>query len=170
MPTLILLAFIAVPIIEIAVLVEVGDAIGLWPTLGAVVATALFGTWMLRRQGLSALTRAQASLNRGTFPARAVFDALCLVLAGALLLTPGFVTDAAGLLLTAPPARAVLRRRLLSWLRTHGRVRMPGMNDPFDEGGRSGGVVIDGAFEEIDPDPPAAAGPGSSPWTRPRRR
>ena len=166
MPALILFAFIAIPVAEIAVLVEVGGAIGVWPTLGAVVATALFGTWMLRLQGLSALARAQASLTRGAFPAREVFDGLCLVFAGALLLTPGFLTDAAGLLLTAPPVRAVLRRRVLAWLRARGRVRMAGMDGAPGEGG---GTVIDGAFEEVDPDRPETGRAELPPWTPPRR-
>ena len=167
MPALILFAFIAIPVAEIAVLVEVGGAIGVWPTLGAVVATALFGTWMLRLQGLSALARAQASLTRGAFPAREVFDGLCLAFAGALLLTPGFLTDAAGLLLTAPPVRAVLRRRVLAWLRARGRVRMAGMDGAPGKDGED--TVIDGAFEEVDPDRTETGRAELSPWTPPRR-
>ena len=170
MPALILLAFIAVPIAEIALLIEVGGAIGVWPTLGAVVATAVFGTWMLRLQGLSTLARAQASLTQGAFPAREVFDGLCLVFAGALLLTPGFVTDGVGLLLMAPPFRAVLRRRILSWLQAHGRVHMAGMGGPPQDDRDRDGTVIDGTFEKVDPDPPKTGKPGSWPRIPPNRR
>ncbi len=169
MPILILLAFIGVPIVEIAILIEVGGAIGVWLTLGLVIATAVFGTWMLRLQGLSTLGRAQASLNRGQFPAREVFDGLCLVFAGALLLTPGFVTDAVGLVLLAPPARAMLRERAMSWLRAHGRVDMSGLHRPPGGDRGPGGTVIDGEFEEIDPEPPKPGEQGSSPWSPPKQ-
>ena len=70
MPALFFLAFVGLPIVEIAIIIRVGQAIGLWPTLGLIVATAAFGTWMLRLQGLSVLARAQASLAEQRFPAR----------------------------------------------------------------------------------------------------
>lgn len=187
MPALILFAFIAIPIIEIALLIQVGGAIGIWPTLGAVVATAVFGTWMLRVQGISTLRRAQASLAHNQFPAAEVFNGLCLVFAGALLLTPGFVTDALGLLLMTPPLRALLRARITGWMLAHGRIHMTGMGGMG--GGMEGGMgsspdpdpardptVIDGEFEEIDPEAPPSLpieppkSRGSSPWFRPKRR
>lgn len=176
MAALILLAFIAVPIVEIAVLIKVGGAIGVWPTLGAVIATAVFGTWMLRLQGISTLRRAQASLAQNQFPAAEVFDGLCLVFAGALLLAPGFVTDALGLLLMTPPVRGVLRARITGWMLAHGRIHMTGVGAPPGADTARGGTVIDGEFEEVDPEPPPgpppglAKKPGSSPWIPPRRR
>ncbi|MHA1114188.1 MAG: FxsA family protein, partial [Alphaproteobacteria bacterium] len=109
MALFLLLAFILVPIIEIATFIEVGGWIGLWPTLAVVVATAVAGTWLLRLQGMATLARGRAALANQVFPADALFDGLCLVVAGALLLTPGFVTDAIGLLLFLPPIRAWLR-------------------------------------------------------------
>ncbi|MBT3331369.1 MAG: FxsA family protein [Rhodospirillaceae bacterium] len=105
---IILLAFIAIPLIEIAVFIEVGGYIGLWWTLAIVVGTALGGTYMLRRQGLATLHRAQANMAEGRMPLREVFDGLCLLIAGALLLTPGFVTDLTGALLLMPPVRGFL--------------------------------------------------------------
>ena len=86
----ILLLFIAVPIVEISVFIQVGDVIGLWPTIAIVILTALMGTAMLRQQGLSTLMRAQSAMNEGRLPATELFDGLCLVIAGAFLLTPGF--------------------------------------------------------------------------------
>lgn len=170
MRALILITFITVPIIEIAILIEVGGALGGWPTLGAVIATAIFGTWMLRIQGISTLGRAQASLAQGRFPANEVFDGLCLVFAGALLLTPGFVTDAFGLLLMAAPFRAALRRRMTAWLETHGRVHMGGMGKPPDASADSSGPVIEGTYEEIDPESPPLENLGRSPWVPPEDR
>lgn len=108
----ILIAFIAIPLIEIALFIEVGDWIGLWPTLAAIVLTALAGTTMLRIQGVATLGRARAEMDRGELPARELFDAFCLGIAGVLLLVPGFFTDAIGLLLFIPIFRTWLRRFL----------------------------------------------------------
>ena len=102
MAKFILLAFIAVPIIEIAVFLEVGAQIGVLNTILMIVVTAIIGTWLLRSQGIQTLQRAQESLNQNVFPAFEVFDGLCLLFAGGLLLTPGFVTDAVGFFLFVP--------------------------------------------------------------------
>lgn len=147
MALLILLTFIAVPLIEIAVFIEIGGRIGLVSTLAVVIATALAGTYMLRLQGLSTLHRAQTAMNRGELPLREVFDGLCLLVAGALLLTPGFVTDAIGGSLFIPAVRAGLRRLLGQWFVTSGRVHMhhgPGPDHDRD------GTTIDGEFEDLD--------------------
>ena len=110
MAFLILLALILVPLIEIGVFIEVGGAIGLWPTLALIVVTALLGTWQLQAQGLTTLNRAREQMDRGAMPARELFDGACLLIAGALLLVPGFVTDVLGALLFVPPVRDALRR------------------------------------------------------------
>src|SRR3546814_17524698 len=108
---LILLAvlFIGMPLLEIAVFIEVGSAIGVWPTIALTIATAVAGSFLLRAQGLATLLRARAQLDQGQLPARAMFDGVCLVLAGGLLVLPGFVTDTLGLLLFFPPCRDLLR-------------------------------------------------------------
>ncbi|NJO36959.1 MAG: FxsA family protein [Rhizobiales bacterium] len=103
---ILLITFVVMPLIEIAVLIQVGSWLGLWPTLGLIVLTAIIGTWMLRRQGFAVLARAQRQLAEGGIPIGEVFEGLCLVIAGALLLTPGFVTDAIGGSLLVPPVRA----------------------------------------------------------------
>ncbi len=110
-----LLLFLAVPLIEIYFLIKVGDIIGAWPTVLLVVGTAVLGVWLLRLQGLSTLYRVQSSLQRGELPATAMLEGLLLLLAGALLLTPGFVTDSFGFLLLIPP----LRQRLAAYLLLH---------------------------------------------------
>jgi len=99
---LLLIAFIAVPVIEIAVFIEVGGWIGLWPTIGVVILTAIIGTGLLRQQGISILFRIQENLEANKLPVRELFDGVCLVIAGAFLLTPGFVTDSLGFALFVP--------------------------------------------------------------------
>ena len=105
MAPIILLAFILVPIAEIAVFIQAGELIGLWPTIAAVILTAIIGTAMLRQQGIATLMRLRATVDRGEMPLREVFDGACLLIAGVLLLTPGFLTDAVGFLLLIPPVR-----------------------------------------------------------------
>ena len=162
--------FVGVPLLEIAVFVAVGGEIGLWPTLGAVVATALAGSVLLRVQGLSTLYRAREHLERGELPVKELFDGVCLVFAGALLLTPGFITDGAGLLLFLPPFRAAIRRGLGS-LAARGAIHTFHAHGPGGgPAARSGGKTIDGDFTVIDEDqddgdpprPPRAVHPALS--------
>jgi len=152
-----LLAFILVPLAEIAVLIKVGGLIGLVPTLALIVLTAIIGTWMLRHQGFSVLARAQRQLEQGVMPVAEVFEGLCLLVAGALLLTPGFLTDAAGALLLVPQLRALLYRQVGHYLERH-VVRPPGAP------GERAPPILDAEFEEIDPDeappPPPRGGWG----------
>jgi UPF0716 protein FxsA len=159
-PFLILIAFIAVPLVEIAVFIQVGGFLGLWPTLAIVILTAIAGTALLRIQGLATLHRAQAAMQRNQLPLREVFDGLCLLVAGALLLTPGFVTDALGGLLFLPPFRALLRRLVGAHLmaRTHVHASASWHGGPQGPGPRPYpgiGDVIDGEFEEVREDAPA---------------
>ena len=152
-----LLAMIGVPIVEIAVFIEVGGRLGLWPTLATIILTAMAGTALLRQQGLATLRRVRESLEANRFPRAEVFDGLCLLVAGALLLTPGFVTDAAGLLLFVPAVRVALRRAFGRYLVASGRLdawtEKPG---PFASGGGGGDTVIDGEFHEVPPENAAA--------------
>lgn len=145
----VLLFFIAVPIIEIALFIQAGELIGLWPTIATVVATAMLGTALLRAQGLSVLFRTQKNLGQGVFPVQEAFDGLCLVVAGALLLTPGFLTDAIGFLLFIPPFRSALRELLARRMTviTVGPDGQPRQDrSPYDP------TVIDGEFVDITPE------------------
>lgn len=146
--------FIAVPLLEIAVFIQVGGFIGLWPTIGLVLLTAVVGTSLLRAQGLATLNRAQASMQRGEMPLREVFDGACLLVAGVLLLTPGFVTDAMGLLLFLPPVRA----GLLGWV---GQAVKAGKVHVHTVGGGGAGwgpppshgpQDIEGEYRDVTPD------------------
>ncbi len=166
LPLFLLALFIGVPLLEIAVFIEVGGRIGLGWTLVVVVATALLGTFLLRRQGFATLRSAQQSMDRGALPMRELFDGLCLLFAGALLLTPGFVTDAVGFALFLPPVRDGLRRLVGRHLQVHmAGGAGPGGTGPGGEppdwsapGGAAGrentgrgGPVIDGDFREVPP-------------------
>jgi len=152
MPILILAVFIGVPLLEIAAFIQIGGWLGLWPTLGLVVLTAMIGTWELRAQGLAALSRARAVLDAGRMPARELFDGACLLLAGALLLTPGFITDALGMLLFLPAVRDVLRRilarRFSASVETH--VFVDGEEVAGRDGRDGDGPVIDGDYRTVD--------------------
>ena len=152
MGLVLLLAMIGVPIVEIAVFLEVGARLGLWPTLATIILTAMAGTALLRQQGLATLQRVRESLEANRFPMAEVFDGLCLLVAGALLLTPGFVTDAAGLLLFVPAVRMALRGAFGRYLVASGRLDVwtekPG---PFASGGGSD-TVIDGEYHEVPPE------------------
>ena len=111
MPVFIL--FLVVPFVEIYLLVEIGARIGAPWTILLVVMTAIVGAWLVRVQGLATWRRFQASLARNELPATALVEGLCLLVAGALLLTPGFFTDAVGFACLIPPFRRVLIRRFL---------------------------------------------------------
>lgn len=105
--------FILVPIIEIYLFIQVGSYIGALNTILIVLTTAVLGAALLRKQGLSALQKVQSQLQRGELPATGMLEAMLLFLAGALLLTPGFFTDAIGFILMIPPIRKFLALWLL---------------------------------------------------------
>lgn len=186
MPILILLAFLCIPIAEIAVFIKAGQIIGLGWTLAVVVLTAVAGTALLRRQGLRVLAQTQAKLNRGELPVGEMFDGVCLLVAGALLLTPGFITDAVGLALFIPPVRLLLGTFILSRLVKGGNARVWVNGEEMTAGGPGGrtgrGPIIDGEYTDVtgadDDLPPRRIGGGSgnsgnggdgggdSPWRR----
>jgi UPF0716 protein FxsA len=98
--------FILVPIAELYVIVQVGHVLGVVNTLALLVLISFAGAWLMKREGLGALRRAQRQVDAGMVPGRELVDGALIVLAGALLLAPGFITDAVGLLLLLPPVRA----------------------------------------------------------------
>lgn len=150
---LLFLAFIAVPLIEIALFIQVGGAIGLWPTLAVVVLTALIGTALLRRQGLAEMNRLRAALDGHGDPSAPLVHGAMILFAGALLLTPGFFTDAVGFALLLPPVRNIVFARIRERVVLH-RARGGG-------GGPARPDIIEGDYETIDPDRR-----GTSGWTR----
>lgn len=103
------LLLLAVPIVELIVIVKVGDVIGFWPTLALLIGVSIAGTALLKREGVATWRRLQASLQRGEMPTEEVTDGALILLGGALLLTPGFVTDIAGLLMIFPLTRSTAK-------------------------------------------------------------
>ena len=146
LPALAALLVVA-PLVELYVLIQVGQVVGALWTVAALVAVSLLGAALLRREGWRTWRAFSQASATGRLPAREVADGALVLLAGALLLTPGFVTDAFGLLLLLPPVRAVVRRALLSYAT---RRVVPGLVDgvlrpPPARGSR----VVDG--EVVDP-------------------
>ncbi len=155
----ILLAFIGVPLIEIALFIEVGGLIGLWPTIAIVIVTAMAGTALIRHQGLSTLQRAQQEMEAQRLPVRELFDGVCLLFAGALLLTPGFLTDAVGFTLLVPPLRRLLGRYVWRALQNAKGVHFEmASNRPFEDPRGpivdTDAVEIKGDLEKKPPDSP----------------
>lgn len=159
------LAFLLVPLIEIALFIQVGGLIGLWPTLAIVVATAVLGAWLVRNQGIAALAQLRGSFANLDDPSEPLAHGAMILAAGALLLTPGFFTDAVGFALLTPGVRrgvlSYLRQRIhvesLHYGSTTGRYsRKPSRHASRD--------TIDGEFQEVDM--PEKRDPGTSGWTK----
>lgn len=150
MPTLrvvfivLLLAFLCVPVAEIFVIIRVAGDLGIGETIGLLVVVSVVGAWMVRRSGLGVLGQIRARLNRGELPGKELVDGLLILVAGLLMLTPGFLTDAVGLLLLVPPSRLVVRtllvRRFGKRLRVAGWTAGPGGFGGFGPAGFGGGA------------------------------
>ncbi|MCZ0811278.1 MAG: FxsA family protein [Pseudomonadota bacterium] len=156
------LAFLSVPLIEIALFIQVGGAIGLWPTLGIVVLTAILGTFLVRNQGLMAMGKLRRSFSELDDPTEPLAHGAMILVAGALLLTPGFFTDAVGFALLMPPVRRAafdyLRKRVHVQRFEMGPDGPQGPRRPRDPG------VIEGDYQEVDP-ANSSERPGRSGWT-----
>lgn len=153
MALIVLILFIGVPLIEIALFIEVGGLIGLWPTVATVMLTAVIGTVLLRQQGLATLQRAQAALAVQRMPVRELFDGACLLAAGILLLTPGFLTDTLGFALLVPFLRQFVGLWLWRTVQRSGTVHVRtagfGTPPPGDRGPDDRGPIIEGEYEEV---------------------
>jgi UPF0716 protein FxsA len=114
--------FIVLPIVEIYVIIQVGQAIGALWTIALLIADSIIGARLLRWQGRTAWRRFQEAVAAGRMPHNEVIDGVMIVVGGTLLLTPGFVTDIVGLLLLLPPTRAVIRRAVARSIRRRGTV------------------------------------------------
>jgi UPF0716 protein FxsA len=140
------LLFIVVPIVEIYVIIQVGQAIGALWTIALLVADSILGSVLMRAQGRAAWRRFNQAIAAGRVPAREVLDGVLVIFGGALLLTPGFVTDVFGLTFLLPPTRAVIRRLLVR--RFAGRIRVSG---PPPRGPGASSFDVDGTASEVDP-------------------
>jgi UPF0716 protein FxsA len=154
--------FLAIPIIEIGLFIQVGGLIGLFPTLGIVILTALLGTWMIRAQGFLAINAVRTSLNELRNPTEPLAHGAMILFAGALLLTPGFFTDFVGFALLVPQVRGVV----FNFIRARLNVQS------FTVGGgqqaqrrNSDGTVIDGEYQDVT-EPVKPLQGGDSGWTK----
>ena len=107
---LLVVLFLVVPFVELFVIIQVGQAIGALPTVAVLVLVSVVGAWLVKREGLGVLRRARARMRSGEVPGAELTDGVLILFAGALLLTPGFLTDVLGILLLLPPVRAGMRR------------------------------------------------------------
>ena len=110
---ILLILFLIIPIIEIYALLKVGDIIGAFPTIILVVLTAVIGAGLLRQQGLSTLARLQQNMGQGKLPAQEMIEGVLLAVGGALLMTPGFVTDTMGFLCLLPFSRKFIAQNIM---------------------------------------------------------
>ncbi|MBK5222123.1 MAG: FxsA family protein [Acidimicrobiia bacterium] len=157
---LIALLLVVVPILELYVIVQVAQSIGVVETIALLVAMSVVGAWLVKAQGLAVWRRFNETMLSGQVPHREIVDGALLLLAGALLLAPGFTSDAFGLVLLFPPTRALVRGVVLSRFRagqaitTFGAVRFPGRGGR----GRAGTDVVDVDSWEDAPDGQRATG------------
>lgn len=146
------LAFVIVPLIEIALFVQVGGAIGLWPTLGIVVLTAILGTSLMRSQGRQVMARLSSSFSELRDPTEPLAEGAMILFAGVLLLTPGFFTDAVGFALLLPPVRHAILRKLAS------RVTVQGFQTGFQSHAQysrsAKDDIVDAEFTDVTPKEP----------------
>ena len=138
------------PIAEIAIFVKVSSQWGLWPAIGAIFATAVAGSILIRHQGVAVLRRVRDEVSAGRLPACQVFDGLCLLIAGTLLLLPGFITDAVGFILLVPVIRLFVMSNLTSRIQTH----TSGMSDAA---AHPDGETINGEFADVTDQPSLAS-------------
>jgi UPF0716 protein FxsA len=151
--------FIVMPILEMLILIKVGSLIGAWYTIGLVLLTAIIGVNLLKKQGLSTLMRAQQKAQYGELPVSEIGEGLLLAVAGALLLTPGFVTDAVGFALLSPAVRRELAKGLAKRMVVTGQANYQTNYQAYGDAqaqyrkthveSENGNVVIDAEYVEI---------------------
>jgi UPF0716 protein FxsA len=147
MPLLLIVLFIVVPIAELALLIQVGSWIGFWPTIALLVLDAVLGSMLMRSQGRLAWRRFNEAIEEGRAPAREALDGVLVIFGGALLLTPGFITDIFGFLFLFPPTRVLVRRLLVR--RATLRIMRVGTPPPRSNGRPRD---VDGTAVDIEPD------------------
>ena len=160
MGPLLILAFIGIPILEIALFIEVGGSIGLWPTIFVMIITAMLGIILIRAQGLSLMQEVQKKILVNQLPVQEMFSGICLLISGVLLLIPGFFTDVLGFFLLIPSFRMVVSKLINKMVSgsKKGNFSSETKNkkdhiNRFDIGDlgehRSTGSVIDGNYEDL---------------------
>jgi len=145
-PLVLLVLFVVVPIAELAIIIQVGELLGFWWTLGLLIADSVLGSMLMRSQGRAAWRRFTGAVQSARPPAREVADGGLIIFGGALLLTPGFISDFFGLLFLLPPTRALIRRLFLRQVMSRITVSLAGA----PPGRRWPGSDVDGTAVEVD--------------------
>ena len=160
--------FLAVPLIEIALFIQVGGLIGLWLTLGIVIITAILGTSLVRTQGIAAMSQLRGSFSELRDPTEPLAHGAMILFSGALLLTPGFFTDALGFALLIPAVRtavyAYLRKRIKVQSFDMGGQHNPRRHGAHPQTNRAGATIIEGEYEDVSSTKQPTH--GNSGWTR----
>jgi UPF0716 protein FxsA len=149
---LLVVLFIAVPIAELFVIVQVGQAIGVWWTIALLIADSVLGSLLMRSQGRIAWRRFNEAIRAGRVPAREVADGVLVIFGGALLLTPGFLSDILGLLFLLPPSRALIRRVFLREAMRRITISVATPGAPHRNG--RGSDDVEGTAVDVDRRPP----------------
>lgn len=163
------LAAVSLPVLDIASLIAVGDRIGLWPTVAAVILSGILGGLLVRAQGFAIAKQARATLQSGRLPAREAFDGVCVLIGGGLLMLPGFLSDVLGLLLLTPQVRRLLLPLLSTIAGRFGRLEVFATGTAGPRSSTGAGPVIEGEYypinempNRIDARPPKAGRNGTS--------
>jgi UPF0716 protein FxsA len=170
MPVLLFVLFIVVPIVELYVLIQIGQAIGILPTIALLIVDSILGAALMRSQGRAAWRRFNLAIAEGRVPGREVIDGVLVIFGGALLLTPGFLSDFLGLFLLLPPTRAIVRSVLVrrfgarlvasaaqgaqTRIFSFGGPRAPGAPGPRGFGADGRGTdddIVDSSARDVDP-------------------
>jgi UPF0716 protein FxsA len=160
MPWFVALLLLVVPILEIYVIIQIGQVIGGWPTVGLLIVESALGAWLIKREGRRAWNALQSSLQTGKMPGRELADGALVLIGGTLLLTPGFVTDIFGFFFVLPFTRPLARRGLSAFLGRRFSTQLGGANltgfmpGPGGAGPTRPGPASDDVIkgEVIDPD------------------
>jgi len=151
MVPLLVLLFVVVPLVELYVIIQVGQAIGALWTIALLLLDSLFGAWLLRSQGRAVWARFRATLAAGRPPARETVDGALVIVGGTLMLAPGFITDAFGVLLLLPPTRALMRRGLMRHARSRLFLGLGTLGDAAPRARTRQDYDVDATAREIDP-------------------
>lgn len=164
-------ALIGLPLLDIASLIVVGRHIGALQTLALVLLAAIAGVLMIRARSFAILSQARKTLEAGRFPARQAFDGVCVLIGGALLILPGFVSDILGVFLLVPPCRALLLAMIGRQITRSGHFAFWSVERPAAQDGEHPGSVIEGEYETVEPASARDGGPvedepsgRKSPW------
>jgi UPF0716 protein FxsA len=145
----VMLVFLGLPLLEIVVLIQVGQAIGVWATLGLLILAAVAGMMVIRQQGVSMVGRMFDAMSEGRLAVGSIVDSYTRIVAGCLLIVPGFITDALGLALLVPPLRALMLRAMLPGLAGPRRAETTASDDRSQP---ARPIVIEGTYKRLDDD------------------